>query len=123
MKKRTQTLTVQLPSGSVAGSPTIAGKITTDSAYDRVTGIRVYETGNTAQVYRLGLVVGSSGSVIKDLVYKNEWLSSTAVTHEGRTVPVDIPAKGSEYSIQFDPITNLTENVDLDIVFDLESES
>jgi len=122
MKKRSQTLTLTVASGAAIATPIIGGKITTDSAFERVTGMRVYETGNTAQVYRIGLLSGSSGSVIRDLAYKNDWLATTAVAREGRTVPLELEAKGSIYAIQIDPIVQLSENVDLDVVFDLESD-
>lgn len=125
MKKRTQTLTVAVAGGQVAGSPVIAGKLSSDSAYDRISGVRVYETDSltASQGYRLGLLFGSSGSVIKDLAYKNEWIGSTAVHREGRTIPLDLQAKGSEYSLQLEALTTTSEVINLDIVFDLENDN
>ena len=125
MKKRTQTLTVAVAGGQVAGSPVIAGKLSSDSAYDRISGVRVYETDSltASQGYRLGLLFGSSGSVIKDLAYKNEWIGSTAVHREAGTIPLDLQAKGSEYSLQLEALTTTSEVINLDIVFDLENDN
>ena len=118
MKIKYQTKSVTVTNGTGSGTKGQFSSIALDSEYDRCIGIRVIETGSTAQSYRLSLLAGAQGATnLIDLVHKDLWLSTTGIKPEDRPIPVDIPAKGNSYVIGYDIITTLSAELALDIVF------
>ena len=123
MKRRYQTHTLTIPAQTAANARGNGEAIKLDPNYKKCIGIQVFETGDTAQKYRLSLLAGGGGSAtIIDLTYKGFYQADAGVAKDKRNTDIDLTAMGQEYMIGWEVLATITANVVLDVVFELVNE-
>lgn len=117
IKVQSQTITI----ADTTAAETIATQLVTlDSAFDKCVGIAILGQKNMTNVVGIGLR-GSNGDII-DIVNKDLFTPSTGVNMNSRFMPINIPAKGFQYTIVTKPFVTIVEDCVFDVVFYLQNE-
>jgi hypothetical protein len=105
---------IQLPTGTVAGVKSI--QVDTDTAFDFVTGVQLFENSNASNAnYRFGIRDSSSYDVI-DTTNKNMFLVAPNIDKRGITTPIYTAARREILFLQVEILATLTAPLDIDVV-------